>query len=207
MSRLLANGLNGDDAIKEAANLIVESSESLQTLVENMLILARLDQNKLQESLEPVHVGHLIRKIVEDHRKIFPHRDVSLDCPRQSLFVEGNAGWLQQVLRNFLTNAEKYAGRGAPVTVQVGHADGSVIVRVIDGGVGITEEQAEHLFDPFYRAPSTAGHAAGAGLGLAVSKRLIELQRGHVWARPAENVGAEFGFALPELQLDEDDPE
>ena len=74
-----------------------------------------------------------------------------------------------------------------------------VIVRVLDDGPGFPIEETERLFELFYRSPGTATIAGGAGIGLFVCARLIRAMGGRIWAKPRQDRGAEFGFALPEL--------
>jgi len=78
-------------------------------------------------------------------------------------------------------------------------------VDVRDRAAGIRPEEAERLFDPFYRARETASSAPGIGVGLAVCKRIVEAQDGHLWARPRDGGGSDFGFALPALGQGTDD--
>ena len=84
-----------------------------------------------------------------------------------------------------------------PITVEVRRDEHEVTVIVADRGPGIPEDQVEHLFEPFCRAPGANRRAAGLGIGLAVCKRLVEAQGGEIWARNRPDGGAEFGFSLP----------
>ena len=107
-------------------------------------------------------------------------------------------------MRNLLSNAAKYGGSGSTVTIVAEPSeegeDPEVIVRVLDDGPGFPEEETSRLFELFYRSPGTAGSAAGAGIGLFVCARLIAAMGGRIWAKPREGRGAEFGFALTELE-------
>jgi signal transduction histidine kinase len=118
--------------------------------------------------------------------------------------VRGHDGYVSQVIRNLLSNAVKYGGDGATVEILAeGDADG-VTVRVLDDGPGIGAEDADRLFDLYYRAPGTAVRAPGAGIGLFVCRRIVSALGGTIWARPRASGGAEFGFRLPIYAADED---
>jgi K+-sensing histidine kinase KdpD len=166
-------------------------------MVENMLVLARLDFGDDGADLEPTHLGLVVAAAVEQHRKQHASRPVTFDDTSHDPIVDAQEGWIEQVLANYLENAEKYAGEGVPIRIELAELDSEVTLRVIDSGRGINEAQARHVFEPFYRDPDAAAHVGGAGLGLAVCQRLIQLQGGRVWALPADGGGAEFGFALP----------
>jgi two-component system sensor histidine kinase KdpD len=102
-------------------------------------------------------------------------------------------------VRNLLSNAAKYGGVGSTVTIAAEAGEGEVLVRVLDDGPGFPPEEANRLFELFYRSPGTAGAATGAGIGLFVCARLVSAMGGRIWAAPREGGGAEFGFALTEL--------
>ena len=105
--------------------------------------------------------------------------------------------YFEQVLRNLLSNADKYSPPTEPVLVRTRRDDGFVTISVLDRGQGVADEDVDKIFRAFYRSPRTSAQASGAGIGLAVCKRLIEAQGGRIWARPRDGGGAEFGFTLP----------
>jgi signal transduction histidine kinase len=115
--------------------------------------------------------------------------------------VSADPTYVEQVARNLLSNAAKYGGAGSTVLISAEAGDGEVIVRVLDDGPGFPADEATRLFELFYRSPATAKVAGGAGIGLFVCARLIAAMGGRIWAAPREVGGAEFGFAL--TQLDE----
>jgi signal transduction histidine kinase len=119
--------------------------------------------------------------------------------------VAADEEYLAQIMRNLLSNAAKYAGSGATIEVDVADGPDEVIVRVRDDGPGIAVEDAEKLFNLYYRAAQQASTAPGAGIGLFVCRELVATMGGRIWATPREEGGAEFGFSLPAYP-DELDP-
>jgi two-component system sensor histidine kinase KdpD len=112
--------------------------------------------------------------------------------------AEADPDLTRQVLRNLLENAVKFSPRGGQVEVSAELSDGRVVVSVLDRGSGIPSEDMDRVFEPFYRSDeSVRAGTQGAGLGLAVCRRLVEMQGGRIWAESREGGGAAFRFTLP----------
>jgi PAS domain S-box-containing protein len=169
-------------------------SERLHRIVDNLLVLARLERGQ-QLDVEPVLVRRVAQRIVADHKRRFPGRRVDLHASSVAPAL-AVPEYIDQVLRNLLSNAEKYSPPDTSIDITFEIEGETFAVRVLDRGQGIPESELENVFTPFYRSPRTSA-APGAGIGLAVCKRLIEAQSGTIWARPREGGGTEFGFALP----------
>ena len=113
--------------------------------------------------------------------------------------VGADSTYVEQVVRNLVSNAAKYGGIGSTVSVEAEDNDHEVVVRVLDDGPGFPPEERDRLFELYYRSPRTATSATGAGIGLFVCARLIAAMGGRIWAALRPGGGAEFGFALGEL--------
>ena len=119
--------------------------------------------------------------------------------PAPGVLVDVERALVERVIENMVVNAAKYAHAGRTIRVLVASEEGSGTVRVLDEGPGVDAQDMDSVFEPFYRASTTRDRASGAGLGLAVSKRIVELLDGTIWARQHASGGAEFGFTLPLL--------
>jgi K+-sensing histidine kinase KdpD len=192
--RRSADRISQEDRDIAMADIESEAAR-LQQIIDNMFVLARLESGITPE-LEPILVQRGLERIAGEHQRRHPHRDVRLHVEPALDPAVGALVYFDQIVRNFLTNAEKYSAPGEPIDVHAEHGDGEVVIRIQDRGVGIGAEGHE-LFTAYYRSPRTASHVSGAGIGLAVCKRLVEAQSGRVWARSREGGGSEFGFALP----------
>jgi signal transduction histidine kinase len=107
-------------------------------------------------------------------------------------------------VRNLVANAAKYSPPGSTVTIEIGDdSNEEIVVRVLDEGPGVAPSEIEDLFSLFYRSPTTAASASGAGIGLFVSRRLAGEMGGRMWARPRPTGGSEFGFSLDRHPVDE----
>jgi signal transduction histidine kinase len=111
--------------------------------------------------------------------------------------VEADRTFLELVIENLLSNADKYSPPGVSVDVVL-HIEGDEArVRVLDRGIGMDDAEASRLFTPFYRTERGQKFANGIGVGLAACKRVVETLGGRIWASPREGGGSELGFALP----------
>jgi PAS domain S-box-containing protein len=175
---------------------ISNEAERLHRIIDNLLVLARLESGRAINA-EPLLVRRLVDPIVAEHERRFPHRTIRVDAESGPLPILGEPVYVEQVVRNLLSNAEKYSPPQEPIDVRIRSAGDRLEVSVLDRGGGFPPEEAEMLFTPFYRSPSTAGYAGGVGVGLAVCKRLIEAQGGAMWARSRKEGGSDIGFSLP----------
>lgn len=178
---------------QSAMNDIRHEAVRLNRIVEDLLTLARLEGGTLD--CEPQAVTRVIRRAVLDYQRDSP-RAIDVLSGDDALIVPGDEHLIHQVMRNYLSNAEKYSGAGYAIDIVIEQGEGEALVRVLDRGIGIKQEEIDRLFEPFYRS-SDAGSTGGVGIGLSVCKRLIEAIDGRVWAAPRDGGGSEFGFALP----------
>lgn len=189
---------------RQALADIVSDSQRLENIIENLLLVARAEAG-LEAEREPLLVTRVVRKIVDRHKARHSSRPFEVrerDRPRP---VNVPRVYLEQVLENLISNAEKYSPETQPITIDIERTDREVRVRVLDRGAGVSAEDLDHLFDPFYRSATQRGRAAGLGIGLSVCKRLVEAQDGRIWAGTRDGGGSEFGFALPLLEEDAQD--
>jgi signal transduction histidine kinase len=149
--------------------------------------------------LAPVALAPLLHDCVEMVR---PQADaagvrIGPDLPGEALAVHADATRLRQVLLNLLSNAIKYNRRGGSVRVQAQATAGDVIVQVADTGVGIADADLPALFEPFNRGAFRHSAIEGTGIGLAVTRALVSLMRGHLEVRSTPGVGSTFSVTLP----------
>jgi two-component system sensor histidine kinase KdpD len=173
---------------------IYKESIRLTNIVENLLLMARFDQGQRLE-LEPVILRRLSARVVADVGRVSSHQFES-DFPRGIIPVLGNAVCIEQVMRNLISNAEKYSPAGSLIELSIHEEGDSLIYSVADSGVGLNPEEVERVFEPFFRSESSS-FRSGVGIGLAVCRRLIEAMGGRIWASPRAGGGSIFSFALP----------
>jgi PAS domain S-box-containing protein len=179
---------------------IHEEAERLQRLVEDVVALNRFGEDVVGDiGREPVLMQRLLPRVVQSEDGRWPGIVFQVRIEAGLPTVSADPTYVEQVVRNLLSNAAKYGGIDSTVEVEAERGVGEVIVRVLDNGPGFPIEERDRLFELFYRSAKTAAKAGGAGIGLFVCARLVAAMGGRIWAAPRVLGGAEFGFALPEL--------
>ena len=191
------------DDLEKAMRRIEDESARMSALVDELLLLARLDQGRVP-AREPVLLAELAADACDDLRTAAPDRTVILDADPDAL-VSGDELQLRQVLANLLGNARVHTPPGTPVDVRVAIEGALVVVEVTDHGPGLPPEGLPHVFDRFYRAdPSRGRHLGGAGLGLSIVAAIVQAHGGRVGALNVPGAGARFRVELPALGDEEE---
>lgn len=182
--------------LEKAMHRIESEAARMGDLVEELLLLARLDQGRPMERTL-VDLSALVADAVADTRAIEPGRPLTLDCADRVL-VLGDPSKLRQALGNLLVNVIHHTPAGTPASVRV-KADGErAMVEVADQGPGLTEEQRQLVFERFYRVERAHhAHGGGTGLGLAIVAAVIAAHGGEVSVDSRPGQGATFRFQLP----------
>jgi two-component system, OmpR family, sensor histidine kinase KdpD len=184
------------DAHDRAALLSTIDAEAkrLERLVGNLLDLSRLEVGAAAPRLELWTIEDLVGRALADLGAAAERVSVSIEDDLPPIRVDGTQ--IERVLVNLLENALKFSSPTDPVALSAEHTDGDVIVRVLDAGPGLAEEDRERVFEPFERG-ADAGTRPGAGLGLAIARGFTHANGGRVWAEPADAGGTSFVVALP----------
>jgi signal transduction histidine kinase len=201
-SELLGRNLSAERREEVMSDIRVES-ERLARLVEDLLVMTRVERGTVEISDEPILVQRLLPSVIHSFNAQRPDVKVSSNVSERLSAVRGDPTYVEQVVRNLLTNAVRY-GRGAELGIEVvaEETDGDVFVRILDRGPGLSEPNTERLFELFYRSEASRAVPGGAGIGLFVCRHLIEAMGGQIWAKSRPDGGAEFGFTLPVMESD-----
>lgn len=189
-------GLEGDEAEDRAWARIESESGRMKTLIEDLLMLARLGESQ-PLSIETVDLAELARDAATDHSTIDPERPIKLEGA-VSLAIEGDEQRLHQVVSNLLANVRVHTPEGTLVTVDVEDQGAWAVLSVADDGPGIPPESLDKIFDRFYRADrSRSRRSGGSGLGLSIVYAIVEAHGGTVDAGNDPGGGARFTVRLP----------
>jgi two-component system, OmpR family, sensor kinase len=185
------------DDLERAMRRIEDEGARMGVLVEDLLLLARLDQGRPLDR-EPIDVGVLVGDAADDARAVDPSREITLSVPDDAVFVAGDEPRLRQVLANLLENARVHTPAGTPVEVALRRSGDEALIQVSDRGPGLSAEEAAHVFERFYRGdPSRSRSSGGTGLGLSIASAVIEAHGGRIEASSTAAEGATFTVTLP----------
>jgi PAS domain S-box-containing protein len=190
----------GEDHRERALTIAARQADQLVRLVDDLLDVARIQSGKIELRRGPVELGLVVERALEAIRRVTETRGQQLDLRLESpLHVDGDEARLAQIVGNLLSNAAKFTQPGGRIDVAVCRDGQEVVVRVRDEGVGIAPELLPHVFDLFTQGAQGLDRASGGlGIGLTVTRRLVELHGGRVEARSAgAGRGAEFEVRLP----------
>jgi two-component system phosphate regulon sensor histidine kinase PhoR len=197
---LLAHGDLSPDRREAFLEMIANESERLARIVDGMLLASRLDADQVDVTTEQVDARALARSVLEAARVHAPDDvTIRLNAPRNLPPVACDPSRLRQVLLNLVDNAIKYSPDGGAVELVIERVgDESVRFVVHDEGLGFPPEEGEKIFDRFYRLdPELTRGIGGTGLGLYISRELVERMRGRIWAESEPGRGSSFTVELP----------
>jgi two-component system, OmpR family, sensor histidine kinase KdpD len=188
-------GLPDDD--RELLATITEESGRMSRMIENLLDLSRLQAGAVLANADWLDPRELVEASADElERGEDGGRPLETEFEHDVPLVRGDASQLQRVIVNLLENARKFSPAGSPVRVSVRRAGRVVEIAVEDSGPGVAEEEAERIFEPFYRSPG-GSRIPGSGLGLAIARGLAEANACRLTVAPAAGGGSRFVLALP----------
>ena len=196
---LMKEGSLTADEQRSYLTTALRHSERLATLVTELFELARLDSHETQVHAEPFALGELAQDMVQqfalagEKKQVAFHLDVSQDLP----FVFADIGLIARVLENLLQNALRHTPERGMITICLAPQGPRVVVQVTDTGEGISPEALPHIFERFYRAPHPASPSSGAGLGLAIARRILEMHGSRLEVESVPGRKTTFTFSLP----------
>ncbi|HWQ04560.1 MAG TPA: ATP-binding protein [Longilinea sp.] len=182
--------------VQESLQVIEEESDRLSLLIENLLDASRLQSGGLTLKRTDVLLPDLAKRIAARMQTQSSQHTITLNFPDDFPVIVADELRLEQVISNLLGNAIKYSPSGE-INISGQVRPDNVIICVSDQGPGIAPQDIPHIFDRFYRAPEIARQTKGAGLGLYLTRSIIEAHGGRIWVDPESGKGARICFALP----------
>jgi signal transduction histidine kinase len=205
------NRLQGieNPVLQQSATIIERQVGQLARIVDDLLEVSRLTTGRIRLRQERIALGVVVENAVATVQSLIDQRkhQLTVSSPTQMIWVHADAGRIEQVLVNLLTNAAKYTDQGGHVWLTVQQEGEEAVLRVRDTGVGITPEILPRIFDLFTQAERSLDRSQGGlGIGLALVQRLVEMHGGTVAALSALGQGSEFIVRLPVVPSPEPQP-
>jgi len=178
----------------------------LQTLVQDLLDLSKIEQQGFQLHLETIDLTHLLNEIAVMFQRKAEEKGIDFRLHvAKPIYIEGDVNRIKQIFINLITNALTYTPKGGKVEVIAEEKDEETLVHVKDTGIGIEEAEIPRIFERFYRVDKARSrHSGGTGLGLAIVKHLVEAHHGHITVKSAVGKGTTFTVHFPkQMRFDE----
>jgi signal transduction histidine kinase len=200
-SEVLAQGMFGEINAKQTEYLqdILESGRHLLSLINDILDLSKIEAGRMELELSAFDLPQAIQNALTLVRERALRREIALQhaIDDRVASIRADERKVKQVLLNLLSNAIKFTPEGGGIEVRAAPVDGMVEVSVTDTGVGIAPEDQETVFEEFRQVGTADRKAEGTGLGLALSRKFVELHGGRIWVKSQVGVGSTFTFTLP----------
>jgi signal transduction histidine kinase len=184
----------------EIINRALEDTRRLSTLTNNLLLLAQFEAGDMELELEPIQLDTLLITAVDRLLRMHPDAKLNIDLrlpdSTEQLLVHGRFQLLKNAILNLLTNAVKYSPSEEAIIIQAWRVEDTFVITITDKGAGMSVEELKIAFDPFYRASSSYGKE-GFGIGLPLTRRIIEVHKGKVWLEAAPGQGIRATVHLP----------
>ncbi|MBE9474497.1 MAG: GAF domain-containing protein [Chloroflexi bacterium] len=183
--------------VQDSLAVIEDETDRLTELIENLLDATRLQSGTLSLSRSDLALGHTAERVVERFTVQAPRHQFVVDFPEDFPVIMGDEDRLEQVLYNLLSNAVKYSPAGGEIRISGQVRIEQVVICISDQGPGIAPGDIPYIFDRFYRSSEASKKTKGAGLGLFLSRAVIEAHGGRIWVDPMPDQGARICFSLP----------
>lgn len=187
-----------EESRREFLSIIDEESDRLSELIGNLLDMSRIEAGELPVEPEPTNLRPMIEDTAAAFKMMAGEHRLEVDLPPDLPLVMADPRRTRQVLRNLVENAVKYSPDGAEILISARPGPGELQVSVADKGIGIDAEHREHIFDRFYQVDGASTRkVGGSGLGLSISKAIVEAHGGAIWVDSQPGEGSTFHFTLP----------
>jgi signal transduction histidine kinase len=194
------------EALQQAAGVIFNEAERMHRLVMDLLVLARLEAGTADLQRAPVDLSMLLRSVCDKFKLQAEKLQVTMQCDLGVVpNVIGDGDRLAQVFTNLVDNALKYSPTNGQVQLSASQLDTVVIIKVKDNGPGIAPDDQRRIFERFFQVDKSrrGGSGRGVGLGLAISRQIVQAHNGQIWVESMLGQGSTFVVSLPVIRPDD----
>ena len=194
-----------DEIVKRGIDVVLNESERLSSLVEDLLDFSRMQSGKLTVNMSPINIMDVLHEAVYMYEELSKQQNIEVVYLEQnkSVTIMADRNRIKQVFINLIDNAIKYTQKGGHIIVSTAEEEGCIRIVVCDTGVGIAAQDIEHVKEKFYKANKTV---RGSGIGLAVADEIVKQHNGLMFLESTEGVGTTVTVVLPITEVEEDKP-
>jgi len=186
------------DIINESITIIEEEADRLANLIDNLLEASRLQAGGIELTISTFNLETLAKRLSRNFQTQTSKHDISISFPENFPDIDGDEERLLQALSNLLSNAIKYSPQGGPIQISGRIVQREIIVSVSDSGIGLPVGEFGRIFNRFHRSQTAeTSHTQGAGLGLYLTRAVIEAHHGRIWVDSDPGHGSTFHFTIP----------
>ncbi|MCK5434689.1 MAG: HAMP domain-containing histidine kinase, partial [Dehalococcoidales bacterium] len=184
---------------------VIRATDTLEARLSELLDMAKMESLGFKMVLELLDIRPLLQNMFNGFLPVAnkKRQSLTLDIPPSVPVVKADKQRLEQILLNMLTNAFKFTGEGGRIQIRLRITSTEIVVEIEDDGPGITKEEQERIFTPYYRIETDRQRFPGLGLGLTLSKQMVERHGGKMWVKSELGKGSIFAFALPIAEHEE----
>ncbi|MHB9024506.1 MAG: PAS domain-containing sensor histidine kinase [Armatimonadota bacterium] len=195
-AQLLKSGLIDEPTTQQSIAAILRGTQRMNVMIQDLVESARLEGGQLQLAKQDVQLSAYLHDLLQRMSTDSASARIRLELPAELPPVAADNDRLERILVNLLSNALKYSAPDTPVLLRAQQQETTAVISVINQGQGIDPEDLPYLFDRFYRAKGER-HADGIGLGLYITRLLVEAHGGRIWVESERGKGSTFSFTLP----------
>lgn len=189
------------DTLRNSAKMIITAAQRVNAMIMDLVESASLDSGQIQLRLELINLYNFTTDLLERMKDVLEVERIDVNSMVDLPLVTADPSRLERILVNLLSNALKYSDKDQRVKVIFSERDTMIFVTVQDFGVGILKEESAYIFKRYYRAPAARYRQEGLGLGLYITKGLVEAHGGQIWVESEPGVGSKFIFTLPIISI------
>ena len=192
---LLQDDDNLTDEQKEYLQKIIFNTQRLSSLTGSILLLSKLENQSIVSNKTSFDLDEQIRKSILMLESAWEQKEIEFDVDLEDTDFVGNESLLHHIWDNLISNAIKFSHQGGKVSIKLQNLENKVIFTISDNGIGISEEEKNHIFDKFYQADSSHKQE-GNGLGLALVKKIVDIEGGEIFVQSNDECGCTFTVVM-----------
>ncbi|MEI5921570.1 envelope stress sensor histidine kinase HitS [Bacillus sp. TD10] len=197
-ARALQDDNLSEEKRKHYLTIIETETTRLSKLSQNLLKLTLLESEEYTPEKATYRLDQQLKQIVLNSEPLWAEKEIELDLDLEKVHITADQESMSQVWINLIHNSIKFTPNGGTITIQLKEQVKLIEVRIRDTGIGISEEQKQHIFERFFKADSSRNRAyGGSGLGLAIVKKVVDLHQGEIKVESEEGNGTEFIVCIP----------